>query len=111
MAKQRYKMNMKDGSRDNGFMDLEIYRAPHRLPRGGENGSYSACLGIAFEECLLKASPRGGLEGALLFICFQISNIDDSQLESFGDKASGIHTRSLITSEQTVHKVVLSLLQ
>lgn len=104
MAKQRYKMNMIDGRRDNGFTDLKIYDLLISLlkPQIEQIGTDS------FLRNLINLWLK---KYYLILVGFEVINIDDSQLEGFGDKTSGIHTRSFITSEQTVHEVVLSLLQ
>ena len=104
MAKQRYKMNMIDGRRDNEFTDLKIYDLLIFLlkPQIEQIGTDS------FLRNLINLWLK---KYYLILVGFEVINIDDSQLEGFGDKTSGIHTRSFITSEQTVHEVVLSLLQ
>ena len=104
MAKQRYKMNMIDGRRDNGFTDLKIYDLLISLlkPQIEQIGTDS------FLRNLINLWLK---KYYLILVGFEVIDIDDSQLEGFGDKTSGIHTCSFITSEQTVHEVVLSLLQ
>ena len=104
MAKQRYKMNMIDGRRDNEFTDLKIYDLLIFLlkPQIEQIGTDS------FLRNLINLWLK---KYYLILVGFEVINIDDSQLEGFGDKTSGIHPRSFITSEQTVHEVVLSFLQ
>ena len=104
MAKQRYKMNMIDGRRDNEFTDLKIYDLLIFLlkPQIEQIGTDS------FLRNLINLWLK---KYYLILVGFEVIDIDDSQLECFGDKTSGIHTRSFIISEKTVHEVVLSLLQ
>ena len=104
MAKQRYKMNMIDGRRDNEFTDLKIYDLLIFLlkPQIEQIGTDS------FLRNLINLWLK---KYYLILVGFEVIDIYDSQLEGFGDKSSGIHTCSFITSEQTVHEVVLSLLQ
>ena len=104
MAKQRYKMNMIDGRRDKEFTDLKIYDLLIFLlkPQIEQIGTDS------FLRNLINLWLK---KDYLILVGFEVIDINDSQLEGFGDKTSSIHTCSFITSEQTVHEVVLSLLQ